>query len=351
MRPGPALEGAPGPVAVGARISIWLGGECIAPSIDCEDVKLEDTRDRKTRARVTWLSPRAMTPVDPQDPLNNFGQVAHVTALLRIGGHVHEVPMGRYLVTDWAESERGVTVTAVGLLQVLEDDPAPWGSSPPPGATLESELVRLSPHLPIILDYGCPNPGMPTSAQWPAKRAEAVAEVCASAGVEYGIGVDGAIHVWAPRGRRDVAATYTARDLLVGGLRKSRDRLPNRVHAVGTASGGKAQEKWLSTVDLGEHTVYDPRSYGRVTKIIDVSGASGRSSVWAAADAEARRTLEATETRSLAIVSDPRLELGDVIAAHVPGETEPIVGRVTAYAVTLDSASTEMRIDVEVLRW
>ena len=61
-------------------------------------------------------------------------------------------------------------------------------------------------------------------------------------------------------------------------------------------------------------------------------------------------SLAASEARALQIVTDPRLELGDVVDVRVThlNSSEALRGRVTGYSMTLDDPAQVMRVDIEI---
>lgn len=346
MRPGPVPSGASG---VGVRVASMRGSQVLATDIPAQDVVVDWTRDRVVPTQITFVAPLDWLPTDPMDPLANFGQRVHITSLVEVGGVVHEVAVGWFLVTAWSESDDVVQVTALDLMQLLEDDPMVWPSSPPSGATLRTELQRLAgDHLPVILD-GVADVPVSSTLQWDTSRTTSIQDLCTSHGLEYGVKPDGYLHVWAARDGSAPVATFRASDLLVDAPRSSLDRRPNRWTVVGSVGDG--DDATQVAVTLGTDVPpFEPSAYGVVRSRTELSGASSRAAVQDAARLAMVSAQIVSQTRSLQIVADPRLEGGDVIGVTTDaGET--FVGRVVAYSLPLDDPAGQMRVDVEVLEW
>mgnify|MGYP000862260413 CR=1 FL=1 len=353
MRPGPSdLRGS---VGVGARVSVMRGRDVLAVDVPVVDVVVDATRDRVVPIQVTYTAPRDWVPTDPLSPLNNFGQRSRVVAVLDVNGTPAEVELGWFQHTAWEESDDGVQVTCLDLMQTLVENPLTWPSSPPSGATVLSELRRLcsmdsGTGLPVILESG--NASVPRTTQFGTDRAENIKDLCDSYGLDYAVKPDGYLHAWAKRDGRDPVAHYSAVDLgtpgtagvLLSAPRKSQDRRPNRWTVVG--GGDSKRSATVSTTQAP----YEPTAYGIVNARYELSQAGSQAQVTKAAESYQRDATITSETRSLEIPADPRLEIGDVISAETD-TGEMLVGRVAAYSLPVDDASARMRVDVERLLW
>jgi hypothetical protein len=360
MRPGPAdLRGS---VAVGARVEVTRGRQVLAVDVPVRDVVLDVTADRVVPGKLEFTAPMEWTDsaggtvraVDhPLSPLSNFGQRAHATALLDVDGTPSEVELGWFQIDTWEPGDGDtVQVTALDLMQTLVEAPMTWPSSPPAGASLLSELRRLcnvgeGHSLPVVLDDPVDR-GIPRTFEWGTDRAEAVRDLCESYGLEYGVKPDGYLHVWAQRDGRAPVATYTARDLLLSAPRQAVERRANRIVVVGSKTEGDVETQWVAQGDATEPP-YSISEYGLVASRFELNSADGQTAVTAAMQTRLRNLALTTRTRSLEIAMDPRLEVGDVIAAVTDDET--IVGRITAYSVSLSDPSSRMRVDVQELNW
>ena len=353
MRPGPSTEALAGPVAVGARIDVYLGGRVLAVDVPCEDVQIDWASDRVVPGKLTYTCPSGWVPESPGAALNNYGQRSHVTALLETREGRDEVDLGWWQHQSWDEQDNGtVKVEALDLMQLLEQDPMPWPSSPPRGATALSEAQRLAGTLPVVLDPGAPNPRVHPNTQWGHSRSEAIRDLCQARGLNYAVKADGCLHLWAQTDGSEPVARYTGRDLLVEAPRKSVERRPNRWVVVGSPQQEDQRKpviKWTGTA-VSASWPYEPHLYGWVTDRREFNAASSAAAVRKAAGTYMRHALEAASKRSVAIAADPRLEAGDVIAVHTDGG-EIIVGKVVAYSLPVDKPGGHMRVDVEELAW
>ena len=353
MRAGPTVQALTGPVGVGARVSSHRAGRMIADHLDVWDVQIEATADRAPRERLTLTAAPSLVPTGPGDPLAHYGQRLHVSQTLTIGGVETLVPIGWYQVETWEEQSDGtVKVEAYDLLQRLEKNPMAWPSSPPYGATVQSELQRLaaSPEeggVPVVLD--APDAAVSREHEWGTSRVEAVGKLCEAHGLLWAVRSDGRLHAWAP-GAPVSAAEYTGRDLLIESSRASGVRRANR-WVVGATGEGEDRESRYTAETTGYEYPYDPAGYGVVTDRNEMQIADGVSALYKAADTYRRNAQAAHGTRSLSIVPDPRLELWDTITVTVSHEAGPetLTGRVTATSLTIDKPDATMRVDLEVL--
>jgi len=353
MRPGPSTEALAGPVAVGVRIDVHLGRTVVALDIPCEDVQIDWSSDRVVPGKLTYECPAGWVPESPASPLNNYGQRSHVVAILETRDGRDEVDLGWWQHQSWEEDASGkVKVECLDLLQVLEQDPMAWPSSPPRGATVLSEAQRLAGTLPVVLDPGTPNPVVPESTQWGHSRTESIRDLCHPRGIKWAVKADGQLHLWAQATARNPVARYTGRDMLIEAPRKSKERRPNRWVTVGSpqqSNDKKPAVKWTG-VAVAASWPYEPAVYGWVTERKEINSADSRATVHKAALTNMETDLAATSKRQVEIAADPRLEAGDVIAVHTDAG-EVIVGKVVAYSLPVDKPAGQMRVDMEELAW
>ena len=355
MRPGP--NDLRGSVAVGARVEVVRGRDVLAVDVPVRDVVVDASADRVVPLQLTYTAPRSMVPTHPLDVLNNFGQRSHLSMVLDVDGTPTTVEIGWFLHTAWEEQDDGVQVTAVDLMQTLVENPLTWPSSPPSGATVLSELRRLcamdsGTGLPVILESG--NASVPRTTQYGTDRAENIRDLCDSYGLEYAVKPDGYLHVWAQRDGRKPVAHYSARDLgtpgtsgvLLDAPRTSQDRRPNRWTVVGGGDGDTKRSATVSTTQAP----YEPTAYGIINARYEMNQATSQAQVSKAAQTYQRNAMVTSETRSLEIPADPRLELGDIISAQTD-TGEMLVGRVAAYSLPVSEPDGRMRVDIQVLLW
>ena len=107
--------------------------------------------------------------------------------------------------------------------------------------------------------------------------------------------------------------------------------------------------KWTGTA-IASSGPYEPSTYGWVTERKEFNAASSAGAVHEAAHTNMANALMAASKRSLEIVPDPRLEVGDVIAVYTDAD-ETVVGKIVAYSLPVDKPDGLMRVDVEELAW
>ena len=346
MRPGPHEKLLAQGTTVTARIDVAHGGRVIATNIPVKDVQLEVTEDRAVPEILTYTAPLSMVPVSPADPLNSFGQRSHLTVIQEIGGHHFETEIGWFIHGStsgkgWEETTSGVKITAYGLLQLPADNDFAFPSSPPAGATLRTELTRLS-GMPVILDQ-IPDKPLPRTLQWGVKRLEALQDLAESYGLGYAVKPDGYLHIWDTTASRTPAAHYAATL-----LEAPKEGMPRRANLFVGVGSGEGDKRWTYAARVTEPP-YSPETYGTVTERIELSSASSDQAVMAAVQERVRSLNVTTRARSVEIVPDWRLELGDVIQAVTPAG-EHITGRVKAFSATVRAGET-MRVDLEELLW
>ena len=346
MRPGPSEDLLAQGSVVGARISVMRGSQVLATDVPVKDVTVEVTGDRAVPELLTYTAPRDWIPVNPQDALNSFGQRSHVTVIQQIDGTPYETKIGWFThgsreTRSWEETADGVKVTGFGLLQVAADNDFAHPSSPPHGATLRSEFSRLS-GLPVMLD-GIEDVLVPRTLQWGTSRLDGLADLAESYGLDYAVKPDGYVHVWPIRDGSVPVARYQATV-----LDAPRSGMPRRANLFVGVGSGEGDKRWTHTARVTEPP-YSPDTYGLITERIELSSASSDQAVMAAVQERVRSMTVTTRARSVEIVPDWRLELGDVIQAVTPGG-EHITGRVKAFSATVRAGET-MRVDLEELLW
>ena len=355
MRAGPSTADLAAGLSVGARVSSYRAGRVLATGIPAAGVLLEETSGRTVPGSLTFEAPVDWTPTVPLSPLAVFGQRVLVDVVCRAtDGREWVTPLGQFPIVDWEPGDDALSVTCNDLMRRLEDDPMAWPSSPPRGATVRSELLRLAGTVPVVLDDGVPDSAVASSSQWGNSRTEAVQKLASSKGFGIRSGPDGCLHAYPLRDASKPDVIYTAASvpggngLLVEAPPVAGERRPNRWIVTGTSSQGGKDTKWTA-VRTNTSPPFDVAGYGWVTNHQEFSAADSRSAVEKAADTYMRNDLSAVVSRSITIVPDPRVERGDIVGVVTPDET--FTGRVTAYSMPISEVGSVMRIDLDVLEW
>ena len=343
MRPGPSTEILAGGLGAGFRVDVLLGGREIAHDVPVKNVKLS-VADRDVPEQLTYEAPASWKPGGPLDPLNSFGQQSRLTWIGDQKGTRFEVEIGSFThgskrSVSWQVSGDHIQVTAYGILQLAADNDLAWPFSPGKNERLK-QVISRAVGLPVILD-GVNDVIVDRTIQFGHARLENLKGICEAHKLGYTVHPDGYLHVWDLTDHTpDVA--YTSDDLLRSCEEKGQPRRPNHFIAAGT---GDKDRKFTATGGFTEQPFDGP--YGTVTERIEVSSGASQKAVQDVVDERMRNRFITEETRSVEIVPDPRLELGD-IASFRTVENEFFTGRVAAYEL---SATARERVDVEVLRW
>lgn len=359
MRPGPPTA-ALARLSWGVMLDVLRAGRVLAADLPVEDVRLEWTADRVVPGRLTYSLPLAWTPAWPLDPAGVFGQRSRPLVVCRDETTRREwtTPLGQFLHVGWQETGGAVQVSGVDLMQVLEESPMPWPSSPPAGASLSTEARRLAGGMPVVLDPGVADGPVSASTQWGCSRSESLVKLAQSRSCGVRSGPDGALHVYPLRDASSAPdVTYEAAStpfgpgngLLLGVEATPRQvpRRPNRWVVTATHKDGDTEEQWTAT-RTATQPPFDVAGYGEVTKHEEFSAADSRGAVEAAVDTYMRQDLAALQPVTARIVPDPRLEVGDVVAL-VQADGSTLAGRVHAYSMQIGGA--DMRVDLDVLEW
>lgn len=359
MRPGPGVEDLAAPLRWGVRVDVLRAGRVLAAGVPVANAKFEWTDARSVPAQVTYDAPLSWAPREPLDALNRYGQRSRVTVVCEsASGRRWETPLGEFVHTDWQIEGERVQVTAKDLLQLLEDDPMGWPSSPAAGARLSGELRRLAGGLPVALDTGVSDVVVPSNTEFGNSRTESVFKLAESYNFGLRTRADGVLHAYPLRDASQVDVVYEMRGvndgkgnglLIDAPLRPVGDkRIPNRWIVTATHHEGDKEQKWTAT-RTNNVPPFDVDGYGWVTSHNEFSAAENKQAVEKAADEYMRKDLGALKSRSLEIVPDPRIEVGDIVGAVT--YNEHIVGRVTAFSMPLSDVGSSMRVDIDVLAW
>ena len=350
MFPGPSLRELTDSLAVGCRVSVWRGLTCLAADLPVWDAVLDATTKRNVQRQLSFTTSADYTPTHPLDTLGNFGQRVHAWQVLeKPDGTRSEVDLGWFRIETWEEDEEGgtVTVEAVDLLVLVEEDVAAWPSSPPKNQSLQAEVQRLVGST-LAIQYAGPKKTVDTTLQFQTDRLANLADLCLAYGLQYRMRPDGFLHVWGLDDR--IVETYSAADLLLSSPRQSVERKPNRFLAVGSkteGSGDKAKETKWSFEAKATAAPYDA-AYGIKRERLEVQSATNQSMVTNAANQAMKAGVSTLGFRALSIVADPRLELGDT-CMFIPADSsdKPFRARVVAFSLQVDRPAA-MRVDVEI---
>lgn len=167
------------------RASSWRGGELLADDVPVTDGS--ETRDRSLNVpeRVSLTVPRRDRGVDwdpgsdPDHPLAAFGQQLHISYGVDIGkGDFEWIDRGWFLITDAQADGDTVTVTAEGLLTLIDEAKFVAPFQPSAGDTMATTARSLvEPALTVVIDDTLIDRTVPLGMQWDQDRLGALNEV------------------------------------------------------------------------------------------------------------------------------------------------------------------------------
>lgn len=364
MRPGPPTEMLGQPLRMGAHFSVVYGGETTVVDLPVYDARIEWTRletqsTPKPAARLTFRLPADWCPESIDDAVAPGGHRIRVDATLSRapGGDTWTTPLGQWLVTEVAPPSDGqsIQVTAWDMTQVVHENSQLWPSSPEPHATILSELHRLSPTTEWVMDDGITDRRPGVGTQLGRDTLAACRDLAAGARADIVMGGDGRLHLRPWRTSADLPDAYYGRGQLVSATRLSPagGRRANVIavtgsHTESTGRGdGRVEQvtRWTAVRDAGRGP-YGPEVYGRVVSHRELSGAESYEDVRGAADTDLEELMHASDQWSLTVVPDPRIEIGDVVAAQL-SDGDVVAGRVRGFQLPLTDPDERMRIDID----
>jgi hypothetical protein len=166
------------------RAESWRDGELLADDIPVADGGEDLDRSLNVPERVTLTVPREVRGVDwdpgadPDHPLASFGQQLHISYGVDIGGGFEWLQRGWFLITDSAADGDTVTVTAQGLLTLVDEARFVSPFQPASGDTLVSTVRALvEPALTVQFGDALVDRAVPLAMQWDEDRLGALNEV------------------------------------------------------------------------------------------------------------------------------------------------------------------------------
>lgn len=248
---------------VGARVNIVRGRETLGLGIPVRNVVLEGNSEQVVPLRLKFEAPRELVPEVALDLLNNYGQrVQLFQTVTTAQGRQIDAQLGWFQITDWSEDTSAISVTAVDLLQLLEDNPMAWPSSPPKNQTLRMELQRLAgSFLPVTVTEGGTEI-VPRSMEWGTSRSEAIRDLAVAYGLYYAVDLNGYLRFRPYRQAPERSVIYRDSVTPIEAPRKARPRIPNNVIAVGKGDIFKRYDKQRVYSSVPEDMYSNPSSSG-----------------------------------------------------------------------------------------
>lgn len=322
-------------------VESWRGGVLLADDVPVTSAGEETDRGLNVPERTTFVVPRVVDNVDwspttENSPLSAKGQRLHVKLGVSLRrGETEWLTRGRFLIYDSEPDGDVINVTAVGLLELINE--ARLISPFQPTGTFTSTLRGLvEPALTVLVDGGLVDRAVPSTINYDEDRLAAVLELLDAWPAEAYVDVEGYLHVIPPS--TSVTPAFTLTDGYGGTVIRAqgssaRANGQNAIVARGQDSTG-AQVQGVAYVTTG------PNAYGGAYNPLPVPFFFQSPLLTSVGEAQAaaqtirdRRRRETAPAFTVFMVPDPRIQVGDVGAltsdklglAAVPCSVERLV--------------------------
>lgn len=352
-----------------ARVDSWLGQTWLG-RVPVKAGSVTWTTSQQVQGTLSLTVPRIgavsqdegardWTPLAPDSPLAAMGQVLHVqvTVASLVSTDRWDIPLGRFLITQWEVGATDIRITGKSLLQHLEDDRLTSPTVPYSGGTLASELRRLvGGHMGVIVSDALTNRPCP-SMSWGESRIDAVYEIADAWPARLREGPDGVLYVLPPipaiTERPETTLTDGEAGTVIGVTRQgSRAGIFNRIVARGQEQDDAGQPRFQAIIDQTTGPLRTSGPYGIVTKffssplITSKQAALNSATTMLATSVRQKTTVPVTHTPNPTLTLDTPVEL---ITANIDGAaTITQWGIVTSTEIPLVYSGTS-RSDVEVV--
>lgn len=352
-----------------ARVDSWLGQTWLG-RVPVKAGSVTWTTSQQVQGTLSLTVPRIgavsqdegardWTPLAPDSPLAAMGQVLHVqvTVASLVSTDRWDIPLGRFLITQWEVGATDIRITGKSLLQHLEDDRLTSPTVPYSGGTLASELRRLvGGHMGVIVSDALTNRPCP-SMSWGESRIDAIYEIADAWPARLREGPDGVLYVLPPvpaiTERPETTLTDGEAGTVIGVTRQgSRAGIFNRIVARGQEQDDAGQPRFQAIIDQTTGPLRTSGPYGIVTKffssplITSKQAALNSATTMLATSVRQKTTVPVTHTPNPTLTLDTPVEL---ITANIDGAaTITQWGIVTSTEIPLVYSGTS-RSDVEVV--
>lgn len=352
-----------------ARVDSWLGQTWLG-RVPVKAGSVTWTTSQQVQGTLSLTVPRIgavsqdegardWTPLAPDSPLATMGQVLHVqvTVVSLVSTDRWDIPLGRFLITQWEVGSTDIRITGKSLFQHLEDDRLTSPTVPYSGGTLASELRRLvGGHMGVIVSDALTNRPCP-SMSWGESRIDAIYEIADAWPARLREGPDGVLYVLPPvpaiTERPETTLADGEAGTVIGVTRQgSRAGIFNRIVARGQEQDDAGQPRFQAIIDQTTGPLRTSGPYGIVTKffssplITSKQSALNSATTMLATSVRQKTTVPVTHTPNPTLTLDTPVEL---ITANIDGAaTITQWGIVTSTEIPLVYSGTS-RSDVEVV--
>ena len=352
-----------------ARVDSWLGQTWLG-RVPVKAGSVTWTTSQQVQGTLSLTVPRIgaagqdedsrdWTPLAPDSPLAAMGQVLHVqvTVASLVSTDRWDIPLGRFLITQWEVGATDIRITGKSLFQHLEDDRLTSPTAPYSGGTLASELRRLvGGHMGVIVSDALTNRPCP-SMSWGESRIDAVYEIADAWPARLREGPDGVLYVLPPiptiTERPETILTDGEAGTVIGVTRQgSRAGIFNRIVARGQEQDDAGQPRFQAIVDQTTGPLRTSGPYGVITKFFSSPLITSKAAAFDSAVTMLATSVRQKTTVPVTHAPNPTLTLDtpvELITANIDGAaTINQWGIVTSTEIPLIYSGTS-RSDVEVV--
>lgn len=160
------------------RVSSWLGGRLLADSVPIDEGTETCDRSLKVPEYVRLTIPKRTgetlwVPDADDHPLNANGQTLKVSLGVGVAGAMEWFQRGEFLINNLEVTDKTVTVTAVGLLALIQE--AVFVAPFQPSGTIASTVRDLlEPAVSVNLDNAPTDRAVPAGINWDSDRIQAL---------------------------------------------------------------------------------------------------------------------------------------------------------------------------------
>ena len=352
-----------------ARVDSWLGQTWLG-RVPVKAGSVTWTTSQQVQGTLSLTVPRIgaagqdedsrdWTPLAPDSPLAAMGQVLHVqvTVASLVSADRWDIPLGRFLITQWEVGATDIRITGKSLFQHLEDDRLTSPTAPYSGGTLASELRRLvGGHMGVIVSDALTNRPCP-SMSWGESRIDAVYEIADAWPARLREGPDGVLYVLPPiptiTERPETILTDGEAGTVIGVTRQgSRAGIFNRIVARGQEQDDAGQPRFQAIVDQTTGPLRTSGPYGVITKFFSSPLITSKAAAFDSAVTMLATSVRQKTTVPVTHAPNPTLTLDtpvELITANIDGAAKINQwGIVTSTEIPLIYSGTS-RSDVEVV--
>lgn len=354
--------------AVNVKVASYRSGALLADYVPVLSgtITYDDTANLRRRLELTvpLEDPSRQMVWDPGDdpahPLNFYGQRLNVWLGLSIpSGGTEWFNHGWYLITTWEidETERTVSVSAVDLSQLIDDDRHYTTEVPGKGFTYEEEFQRLlDGTMPMVVDGGLSARRVNSATVWDRDRRKNLNDLCTAWPSRWYVDDSGNAHVSAAYEQitadtpLDVVLDWGGDGIVTGRSRSGeRERLYNAVIVT-----GKQAEDGSEIQPYGGAEIRDVSSpiriqgpFGKKPKFYQSDLLTTSAQCVATAKTMLVDASRVSRSEPITVVPDYALELGDVAQVRTHGRY--FTGRVQSIELPLTADGGQMTVTLSTI--